>query len=100
MWAGAVAGAAAVLFSMPCDCVKTRMELNTLRPPPGFLNGCAAFAHTGRGMVVAGGPRVLFVGIIPRLVDNVPSTMFYWLTVAFCRRILEPYAAVAAAETS
>ena len=35
----------------------------------------------------------LFVGITPRLLENVPSTMFYWVLVAALRRALKPLTA-------
>jgi hypothetical protein len=57
------------------------------------LNSAAAFAATGRRMVGQQGGRGLFVGLAPRLVESVPSTMLYWLAVEGCRRLLEPYVA-------
>ena len=86
-----MAGAMAVLFSMPPDCIKTRMELGATRPPSGLLRGSAAFFRTGRQMLAERGIRSMFVGLTPRLLENVPSTMFYWVLVAALRRALEPF---------
>jgi hypothetical protein len=57
------------------------------------LNSAAAFAATGRQLLAQHGPRGLFMGLAPRLVESVPSTMLYWLAVEGCRRVLEPYVA-------
>ena len=76
---------------MPADCIKTRMELGATRPPPGLIPGSVAFFKTGRQMLAERGLRCMFTGITPRLLENVPSTMFYWVLVASLRRALEPY---------
>ena len=76
---------------MPADCIKTRMELGATRPPPGLLRGSAAFVRTGRVMLAERGLRSMFVGVAPRLLENVPSTMFYWVLVAALRRSLQPF---------
>ena len=91
--AGALAGAAAVVFSMPADCIKTQMELGSTRPPSGLLRGSAAFFRTGRTMWADKGARSMFIGMTPRLLENVPSTMFYWVLVAALRRALKPWTA-------
>ena len=66
------------MVSMPIDCVKTRLELGAQRPPTGLLRGSAACLRTGRTILAEKGVGGLFVGITPRLMENVPSTMFYW----------------------
>jgi hypothetical protein len=48
---------------------------------------------TGRQLLGQHGPKGLFMGLTPRLVESVPSTMLYWLAVEGCRRMLEPYVA-------
>ncbi len=89
---GAAAGAAAVLVSMPADCLKTVMDPRVLGPGPATMaESAAAFMATGRGMVAAKGPGALFNGLLPRLGEKVPSTMLYWLAVEACRRGCEPY---------
>lgn len=88
---GALAGAAAVVFSMPADCIKTQMELGSTRPPPGLLKGSLAFFKTGKTMWVEKGAGSMFIGMTPRLLENVPSTMFYWVLVAALRRALKPW---------
>ncbi|WIA17868.1 hypothetical protein OEZ85_009368 [Tetradesmus obliquus] len=97
MAAGAAAGAAAVLVSMPPDCVKTVLETGggvAPKPGSGVFGSVAAFGATGRQLVaqrgVAGG---LFCGMGPRLLESVPSTMLYWMAVEGARRVLEPYTA-------
>lgn len=87
---GALAGTAAVLFSMPADCIKVHMELQSARPPPGFHNSIFAFFKTGRVILAETGFQGLFRGVRPRLLETVPSTMFYWVLVATLRRTLEP----------
>lgn len=89
--AGAAAGAAAVIASMPLDVVKTRMEVAPLLVPrrsPCF-GGLRAFTATGRALVAARGPGALFSGLAPRLAAKVPGSVVYWLVVAACRRALE-----------
>ena len=76
---------------MPADCIKTQMELGAKRPPPGLLKGSVAFFKTGRVMWATKGPRSMFIGMTPRLLENVPSTMFYWVLVAALRRALKPW---------
>jgi hypothetical protein len=97
MAAGAAAGAAAVLVSMPPDCVKTVLETGggvAVKPGSGVFGSVGAFAATTRQLVqqrgVAGG---LFCGMGPRLMESVPSTMLYWMAVEGARRVLEPYTA-------
>jgi hypothetical protein len=97
MAAGAAAGAAAVLVSMPPDCVKTVLETGggvAAKQGSGVIGSVAAFAATTRQLVqqrgVAGG---LFCGMGPRLMESVPSTMLYWMAVEGARRVLEPYTA-------
>lgn len=48
---------------------------------------------TGKQLLGQHGPKGLFMGLTPRLVESVPSTMLYWLAVEGCRRMLEPYVA-------
>ena len=79
LWcAGACAGAAAVLASMPADCVKMRIELSGVTPRAGVLPSLALFMGTARAMVRQGGLGALFVGMGPRLADKVPGTVVYW----------------------
>lgn len=89
--AGALAGAVAVICSMPADAINIRLELSSSRPPSGIHNATLAFIRSGRSIVAESGIRGLFRGIQPRLLETVPSTMFYWLLVATLRRTLQPY---------
>lgn len=89
---GGAAGAAAVLVSMPFDCIKTHMQIN-----PDALTGrsllqqTAGFFGVGARMVAQRGPGALFVGTVPRLVQQVPSSTICWWCIETCRRALEPY---------
>ena len=80
-----------MLVSMPCDVIKTRMDLS---PPacPGGPSGLAcsarAFVQTGRQLAAAGGLQALFTGVAPRLLQNVPSCMVYWAAVEGTRRFM------------
>ncbi len=75
---------------MPLDVVKTRMEVAPLLVPRSALfGGLRAFTATGRRLVAARGPGVLFSGLAPRLAAKVPGSIVYWLVVAACRRALE-----------
>jgi hypothetical protein len=42
-------------------------------------------------MVAAGGPGALFVGLVPRLVQQVPSTTICWWAIEQARDMLEPF---------
>ena len=95
--AGALAGAAAVLASMPLDVVKTRMEVApllglracTAGGPSALLRGLREFGATGHALVAERGPGALYAGLAPRLAGRVPGSVVYWLAVAACWRALE-----------
>lgn len=77
---------------MPCDVIKTRMDLAPRCAPgaPGLLCSARAFLETGRQLAAAGGgPQALFVGLAPRLLQTVPSTMLYWAAVEGTRRFFQ-----------
>jgi hypothetical protein len=57
----------------------------------GVLGEAAAFASVGRSLVAKQGPGALFVGMVPRLVQQVPSSTICWLVIEQCRSALEPY---------
>ncbi|KAI8469632.1 MAG: mitochondrial carrier domain-containing protein [Monoraphidium minutum] len=92
---GAVSGAAAVTVSMPFDVVKTYLQTHAsemaVKAGGGVWGEAVAFASTGAGMVRANGPGALFVGIAPRLVQQVPSSTICWYVIEQCRELLEPY---------
>jgi Mitochondrial carrier protein len=95
---GCVAGAFGVLLSAPADCIKTKvltMSLGTAfvrshKNPAALLAAGtaakwrAAAAHT----VATQGWPGLFVGVWPRLVDEVPGSMLHWSLVEACYRWL------------
>eukprot|EP00198_Chlamydomonas_reinhardtii_P001375 XP_001690711.1 predicted protein [Chlamydomonas reinhardtii] len=62
---GAAAGSAATLISMPFDVVKTYMQVR-------------AFFATGSRMVAQHGAGALWVGVVPRLAQQVPSCTICW----------------------
>ena len=88
---GALAGAAAVVASMPADCVKLRLELSSAPVAHGVRASVAQFVGTARGMATTGGAPAFFRGLTPRLAEKVPSTMVYWATVEGVRKALAPY---------
>lgn len=90
---GSAAGVAAVLVSMPSDVIKTVIETKGHGAGQGVLGSLKAFGSTGKDLVAKGGLGSLYVGLLPRLAGEVPSTMLYWLAVEACRRLLEPYTA-------
>jgi hypothetical protein len=89
---GAAAGAAAVVLSMPSDCIKTVIETSGPQPAGRPAASLALVAATARRLVRDKGAAGLFVGMAPRLAEKMPSTCLYWLAVESCRRRLEPYA--------
>ncbi|WIA22871.1 hypothetical protein OEZ86_009816 [Tetradesmus obliquus] len=89
---GAAAGVASVLVSMPFDVIKTYMQTHCAEAAAAGAGGqLAAFFATGSRMVAAGGPGALFVGLVPRLVQQVPSTTICWWAIEQARDMLEPY---------
>ena len=89
---GAVAGAAAVVASMPADCIKLKLELSSAPVPHGLRESVGQFFGTGRSIASGpGGPSALFRGMGPRLAEKVPSTMIYWVVVEAARKALAPH---------
>ncbi|KIY95208.1 hypothetical protein MNEG_12754 [Monoraphidium neglectum] len=92
---GAASGAAAVVVSMPFDVVKTYLQTHgsqvAAKAGGGVWGEAVAFASTGASMVRANGPGSLFVGLAPRLVQQVPSSTICWYVIEQCRELLEPY---------
>ena len=64
--AGATAGAASVLVSMPLECIKT--VIDTRGSPAEGLATVLQFWATGRSMVAANGTGALYRGLSPALV--------------------------------
>ena len=48
-------------------------------------------SNAGRSLVQRRGPSALFVGIVPRLVQQVPSSTICWFTVEACQKALQPW---------
>ncbi|KIY98004.1 hypothetical protein MNEG_9959 [Monoraphidium neglectum] len=78
---GAVAGAAAVVASMPFDVVKTYMQVN-----PSCSGGLGGFAATARQLVAQGGPGALWLGLAPRLAHQVPGACICWWAIHAVQR--------------
>lgn len=89
---GAGAGFAAVLLSMPFDCVKTYMQTHGSElHGHGVVGITREFFATGRRMVAKSGPGALYVGVVPRLLQQVPACMLCWWAIEACARALEPF---------
>ena len=93
---GAVAAGVAAIASMPFDVIFTRLNVldggvgSAVGGPVGIRRSLAVFANTTKSIVVqGGGVGALFVGVVPRLVQTVPSGMLYWCAVEATRRALE-----------
>jgi hypothetical protein len=89
---GAAAGTAAVLVSMPFDCIKTYMQTHSaeqMSKAVGLWANTALFAQTGRQLVQQKGWGSMFVGLSPRLAQQVPGAMVCWWAIEACRRLLE-----------
>ena len=93
--AGATAGAAAVLASMPADCVKTVLEMETGGAARGPLGDAGHFVATARGMLQRGGPGALFIGMGPRLAETVRRSQFRRLGSMLCLGRMHPNQACA-----
>lgn len=89
---GAAAGAAAVCVSMPFDCIKTYMQTHaTGAMNQGMKEQVVFFFRTGANMVKRRGPGALFVGMVPRLLQQVPSSTICWWSVEQCQKALAVY---------
>jgi solute carrier family 25 S-adenosylmethionine transporter 26 len=90
---GAVAGTAAVLVSMPFDVIKTYMQTHSAeamsKAGSGLWANTVLFAQTGRHLVQQKGWQAMFVGLSPRLAQQVPGAMVCWWAIEACRRTLE-----------
>lgn len=94
MCIGAFSGAAAVLVSMPFDVVKTYMQIHSgATASTTLVQQTAGFFGTGFAMVRKRGPGALFVGVVPRLIQQIPSSTVCWWSIESCRKALEPYTA-------
>lgn len=89
---GGAAGGAAVLVSMPFDTVKTYMQTHgTDLTGKGLLGSASLFWRTGQKMVTQCGLGCLYVGVTPRLLQQVPSAMLCWWSIEAVKRMLKPY---------
>ncbi|GIL80177.1 hypothetical protein Vretifemale_9357 [Volvox reticuliferus] len=91
---GAAAGSAATLISMPFDVVKTYMQTHATEAITlGAMGQVVAFFKTGAWMVAKRGPGALWVGLLPRLAQQVPSCTICWWAVEACQQALKPITA-------
>lgn len=95
---GAAAGATAAVASMPFDVTFTRMNLSAAcmvasdAHRPGLAQSLTGFLATARQiMVEGGGPKALFAGLTPRLLQTVPAGIVYWMAVEGARRALHAH---------
>ncbi|KAJ9506965.1 hypothetical protein QJQ45_016546, partial [Haematococcus lacustris] len=78
--------------SMPFDCVKTYMQTHdTAALGKQSKHQLALFFQTGAAMVRRRGPGALFVGVVPRLVQQVPSSIICWWAVERVQKTLRPF---------
>jgi hypothetical protein len=86
---GAIAGAAAVMVSMPFDVIKTYIQTHGAVGPAaaaaassssanGLAGSAGQFWATGKALLARGGPGALFVGLGPRLAHQVPGETLCW----------------------
>ena len=90
---GALAGASAVLLTSPLDVVKTRImttkttsSIGLVSPPTrkhqlGVLRMCLLIYQKE-------GPKALFRGLLPRLMQKVPSSALYLITYEYLTQTL------------
>lgn len=88
---GGLAGAAAVILSMPFDCIKTYLQTRDMGPRfQGTRGQLTLFLATGARMVRRGGLGALYIGTVPRLAQQVPSSTVCWWAVQQTQKLLEP----------
>lgn len=90
--AGAASGVAAVLVSMPFDCIKTYMQTHGMSlSGQGLVGSMNLFYQTGKDMVARKGLGCMYYGVVPRLLQQVPSSMMGWWAVHAVVRALQPW---------
>ncbi|GIL53451.1 hypothetical protein Vafri_9052 [Volvox africanus] len=89
---GAASGVSAVLLSMPFDTVKTYLQTHGADlSGRGLLGSAALFFKSGRRIMTRKGLGGLYVGVTPRLLQQVPSAMVCWWSIAAFKRFMEPH---------
>ncbi|GFR50429.1 hypothetical protein Agub_g12649 [Astrephomene gubernaculifera] len=89
---GAASGAAAVVVSMPFDTVKTYLQTHgTDLSGRGLLGSARLFVQSGQRIVCRKGLSGLYVGVTPRLLQQVPSAMVCWWSIAAFKRFMQPH---------
>ena len=96
---GCAAGVVGVLSSAPADCIKTKVltmsatsaVVRAARSPEALLRAgvLAKCLATARFTWARQGLPGFFVGMTPRLVDEVPGATLHWALVAAITRFLE-----------
>lgn len=91
---GGVAGAVAVLVSMPFDVIKTYIQTHgpivsaaSSSNAVGMSNSMSLFLSTGKALVAKNGPQALFVGLAPRLAHQVPGERLSRVAEAVAGRV-------------
>lgn len=90
---GGLAGAAAVLVSMPCDTLKTYIQCHHTAGASSPQQQIRDFATLGKTFVRERGLKSLFIGLTPRLVQQVPGSACCWWGISQCQKALEPWVA-------
>ncbi|GLC69728.1 hypothetical protein PLESTF_000873400 [Pleodorina starrii] len=89
---GAASGVSAVLLSMPFDTVKTYLQTHGADlSGRGLLGSASLFVKSGRRIMARKGLAGLYVGVTPRLLQQVPSAMVCWWSIAAFKRFMEPH---------
>lgn len=57
----------------------------------GLLGSARLFIQTGHKMVATRGMSSLYVGMVPRLLQAVPSATICWSSIEYVKRVLLPY---------
>lgn len=85
---GGAAGGAAVAMSMPFDTIKTKIQTRNSRAS-NPLGQVKEFVKVGRHLVRTTGWKSLFLGVTPRLVQQVPGSALCWWGVQSVDKLLE-----------
>lgn len=89
---GAASGGTAVLLSMPFDTVKTYLQTHGADlSGRGVLASAALFVKSGRRIMARKGLGGLYMGATPRLLQQVPSAMVCWWSIAAFKRFMKPH---------
>lgn len=86
---GAAAGATGVLLSTPADCIKTKLITNSCGTAHALSPGQRTWMGVAGATLRRQGVSGLFVGVLPRMLDEVPGSMLHWVIAERCTRWLQ-----------